>query len=36
MRAERVCQVVEQDGFLGKIAVGYGDATWEDGGDLSL
>ena len=27
---------VEQDCFLGKIAVGYGDATWADGGDVSL
>ena len=27
-------QVVEQDEFLGKIAVGYGDATWADEGDV--
>ena len=23
-------QVAEQDEFLGKIVVGYGDATWAD------
>ena len=27
-------QVVKQDEFLGKIAVGYGDATWADEGDV--
>ena len=27
-------QVVERDEFLGKIAVGYGDATWADEGDV--
>ena len=27
-------QVVEQDEFLSKIAVGYGDATWADEGDV--
>lgn len=36
MRAERVYQVVERDSFLGEIVVGYGDATWSDGGDVSL
>ena len=33
--ASRACiQVVKPDEFLGKITVGYGDATWADEGGM--